>query len=75
VLTREEEMDLTGLRWHWDTAYSIGLGDGIWTAVPHVEPATILTADSADELRALIRADYTQRTAKPAPLLPHRMSM
>jgi len=34
----------------------------------------ILTAESADELRALIRADYTQRTAKPAPLLGERMS-
>jgi hypothetical protein len=74
VLTREEELDLTGIRWHWESAYSVGLDAGVWTAVPHVEPTTILTADTADELRALIRADYTQRTAKPVPLLGERIS-
>jgi hypothetical protein len=74
VLTLEEELDLTGIRWHWGSAYGVGLGDGVWTAIPHVEPATVLTADSADELRALIRADYTRRTAKPAPLMGERMS-
>lgn len=74
MLTREEELDLTGIRWHWDTAYTVGLDDGVWTAVPHVEPATMLTADSADGPRALIRADYTKRTAKPAPPLGERMS-
>jgi hypothetical protein len=74
VLTPEEELDLTGIRWHWETAYSVELDDGVWTAVPHVEPATVLTADSADELRALIRADYTRRTARPAPLMGERIS-
>jgi len=74
VLTLEEELDLTGIRWHWETAYSVGLDDGVWTAVPHVAPRTVLTADSADELRALIRDDYRQRTAKPAPLLRERTS-
>jgi hypothetical protein len=74
VLTPEEELDLAGIRWHWKTAYGVGLDDGVWTAVPHVEPATVLTAESADELRALIRADYLKRTARPAPLLQERMS-
>jgi hypothetical protein len=74
VLTREEELDLTGIRWHWSTAYSVSLDDGVWSAVPHVDPATILTADSADELRALIRSDYFKRTRKPSPLLQERMS-
>jgi len=69
VLTPSEELDLTGIRWHWESAYSVGLDDGVWTAVAHVDPSTVLTADTADQLRALIRADYTQRTAKPAPLL------
>ena len=36
VLTPEEELDLTGMRYHWETAYSIGLDDGVWSAVPHV---------------------------------------
>jgi len=74
VLSREEELDLTGITWHWDSAYGVALTDGTWSAVPHTDPSTILTADSADELRSLIRADYTQRTSKPAPLLSARMS-
>jgi len=74
VLTAAEELDLTGIRWHWESAYSVGLDDGVWTAIPHVDPSTVLTADSADELRSLVRADYQRRTAKPAPLLGERMS-
>jgi hypothetical protein len=74
VLSRDEELDLNGIRWHWDTAYAIGLDDGVWTATPVADPATVLTADTADELRALIRADYTGRTGGPAPLLRERMS-
>jgi hypothetical protein len=74
VLTLEEELDLTGIRWHWGSAYGIGLDRGTWTAVPHADPDTVLTAGSADELRALIRADYFERTRKPSPLLQERMS-
>ena len=75
MLTREQELDLTGIRWHWQTAYTVGLDDGVWTAVPHVAPSEVLTADTADELRALIRADYFKRTGeRPAPLLQDRMS-
>jgi hypothetical protein len=74
VLTPEEELDLVGIRWHWESAYTVGLDDGVWTAVPHADPATILTADNADELRRLVRADYFGRTRKPSPLLGERMS-
>jgi len=74
VLSLEEELDLTGIRWHWREVYAIGLDDRVWHASPHAEPTTVLTADTADELRSLIRTDYTRRTAKPAPLLGERMS-
>lgn len=76
MLSREQELDLTGIRWHWQTAYTVDLDDdGVWTAVPHVAPSDVLTADTADELRTLIRADYFKRTGtRPAPLLQDRMS-
>lgn len=72
--SQEDQMDLMGMDYHWGTAYEIGLDDGVWSARPHAEPATVLTAESADELRSLIRADYRARTAKPPPLLGERSS-
>jgi hypothetical protein len=74
VLSREQELDLTGMAYHWGTAYGVSMTDGVWQAVPHAEPDAILTADSADGLRSLIRADYARRTANPPPLLGERMS-
>ncbi len=76
MLTRKQELDLTGIRWHWQTAYTVGLDDGVWTAGDfHLAPSEVLTADTADELRTLIRADYFKRTGtRPAPLLQDRMS-
>lgn len=74
VISRDEKLDLTGISWHWESAYRVALNDGIWSAIPHTDPSVILTADTADELRTLIRTDYTQRNAKPVPLLGERMS-
>ena len=42
--------------------------DGIWTATAVSDPATVLTADTADELRQLVRADYEGRS--PVPMTP-----
>jgi len=61
MLTREEELDLTGLRWYWGREYRIALSGGTWSASPLREPATVLTADSADELRRLLREDHDGR--------------
>lgn len=59
MLSREEELDLTGLRWFWGQAYRIALSaDGAWSATPAGESATVLTADSADELRVKLREHY-----------------
>jgi hypothetical protein len=74
LLSQEQELDLTGIAYHWRDAYAIVMSDGVWTAAPHGDPGTLLTANSADGLRELIRADYTRRTAKPSPLLGERMS-
>jgi hypothetical protein len=56
----DDEEELASLRWHWDTAYEINLSAGTWTA--RFLPGTdTLTADSAADLRHLIRADYLSR--------------
>jgi hypothetical protein len=44
----------------WDTAYAIRLTDGIWVACRRDNPACVLTAATALELRWLLRADYGQ---------------
>ena len=44
----------------WDTAYAIRLTDGIWVACRRDNPTRVLTADTAPELRWLLRADYGQ---------------
>jgi hypothetical protein len=58
VLSREEELDLTGLRWFWGPSYRISLADDVWSATPTGGPATVLTAGSPDELRTKLREHY-----------------
>jgi hypothetical protein len=60
-LTSEDATDLFQLRRLWQGAYAISLTDGIWVARCCDNPTCILTADTAPELRWLLRADYGQR--------------
>ena len=62
VLTPEEQTDLISLTFHWDTAYRFEVVDGVWRATSHGDPSTVLTADTAWELRQLVRDDYAART-------------
>src|SRR5258708_27327396 len=61
MLSREDQDDLAGLEWNWENAYTFAVTDGIWTATAVDRPATMLTADTADDLRRLVRADYAGR--------------
>ena len=80
MLSREQELDLSGIAYHWRDAYSIAMSDCTWTARPHDEPEAVLTANSSDGLRELIRADYFKRTGskrlgnRTAPVLGERTS-
>jgi hypothetical protein len=75
LLSREQELDLTGMTWHWGEVYSIAMSEGTWRATWKADPQAVMTANSADALRELIRADYAQRTgSKPTPLRGERMS-
>jgi len=60
-LENEQRAALAELRGLWGGAYFITCPDGVWCASPFADRATVLTADSAPELRALIRKDYGRR--------------
>jgi hypothetical protein len=57
--------DLADLRWHWDSAYVIDVSGGTWTA-RFLAGTDTLSAETADGLRLLIRADYSARRAAAA---------
>jgi hypothetical protein len=69
VLSPEEQADLIDLTWHWETAYSFKVVDSEWQAIPAGDPAEVLTADSAWELREKVRADYAVRQSSAQPTL------
>jgi hypothetical protein len=56
-MTSEEATALFQLRCLWQDAYHIGFSD-VWSAKRLNHPTTILTADTAAELRGLIQDDY-----------------
>jgi hypothetical protein len=66
-MTRDEQGDLADLGFHWGEAYSISVSDGVWRAHAFDRPADVLTADTADELRLLIRQDYRGRPRERRP--------
>ena len=60
MVTELQAEHLLTLAFNWGEVYAIGLtDDGIWTATPHGDPATILTAESPDELRLAIWDHYS----------------
>jgi hypothetical protein len=60
-VTSEDVPALPGLRCLWHSAYAISVTDGIWVARRLDNPTRILTADTAPELRWLLRADDGRR--------------
>jgi hypothetical protein len=55
-------------------AYSFRVTDRVWTATPLTDPSAVLTADSAYELREVIRRDYAERQTSLAAIRGERMS-
>jgi hypothetical protein len=55
---------LDDLRWHWGSAYEFSYSHGTWSARPVDAPAEILTADSAEALRTLVRQDHAKRESR-----------
>jgi hypothetical protein len=59
---------------HWGEHYAVTMRDGCWSAIPYGRPATILTADSAEELWELLRTDYADQHPIYDSALRERMS-
>ncbi len=55
-MTSEDATALFHLRCLWQGAYAISMTDGIWVARSLDNPTHVLTADTAPELRWLLRA-------------------
>jgi hypothetical protein len=75
MLSKEDQSSLLDMAWHWEAAYTFSVIEGVWQAVPAVEPSAALTADTAEELREKVRLDYASRQAKQRPIRGERMSM
>jgi hypothetical protein len=63
---REDQNALSELRWHWDTAHHIQFDGDTRSASPLSDAATFMTAESATDLRGLMRADCQRQAAEPA---------
>jgi hypothetical protein len=59
-VTSEDATALFHLLCLWQGAYVISVTDGICVARRRDNPTRVLTADTAPELRWLLRADYSQ---------------
>ncbi len=74
MLSKEDQSALLDLTWHWESAYAFCVIEGIWQAVPAIEPSAVLTAGTAEELREKVRQDYASRQATLRPIRGERMS-
>ncbi len=57
-MTEQEQSDIWRLRTRWLGVYHIALVDGVWRAKRYSQVTHVITADSADDLGAQIKADY-----------------
>ena len=64
MLSREDQLTLSRLRWHWDKAYAINCDGKDWTAIPAAEPEAVVTASSAAGLRTAMQNDYAARAMR-----------
>ena len=76
MLNPADEASLRDLTCHWEGAYAFAVVDDTWTATPTDDPADVLMADSAFELRELVRRNYAARQSagKVSGYLQERMS-
>jgi hypothetical protein len=66
-LDQAEQSALWELRTRWLGSYLIRLANNTWSAQRHSDPATVVTADSPEELEDAIRQDYATMSRAAAP--------
>lgn len=74
MLSKEDQSSLLDLAWHWESAYTFSVIEGLWQAVPAADPSALLAAATAEELREKVRLDYASRQASLRPIRGERMS-
>jgi hypothetical protein len=66
-IARRDAERLADLKEHWGSAYMIWrTHDAGWRAAYRADVQSGLSADTAEDLRLLIRADYDRRTLPPS---------
>ena len=64
MMASPERESLVWLQTNWGDYYVIKFADGVWSADRVSNPAMILTADSARELRDKMRDDYAEQASQ-----------
>jgi hypothetical protein len=72
-VNKEQASALADLQFHWDERYGIAFEHGIWSARWR-STGEVLSADSDDALRQMIRDDYARRQRASFVGLRERMS-
>jgi hypothetical protein len=57
-MSTTDDAELRDIRWHWGTAYVLDCDGERYTATRVGSPDHALTADTAAQLRGMIRSDY-----------------
>lgn len=68
-LDRTQASELAQLMFVWDREYRLACDGETWTASPLSEPIAVLSAESAADLRELLREDAQQRKRSSWPLV------
>jgi hypothetical protein len=63
-ISTTDAVQLYDLKLRWDGRYHVSLTHGTWRAIRDTDALSVVTADSAKELSALIDADYAAWTTQ-----------
>ena len=61
MLDKEQQTSLWHLRWHWEDLYTVACDGKVWSASPTADPAQVLIAGSASDLRTKMQDHYAAR--------------
>jgi hypothetical protein len=64
TISTTDAVQLYDLKLRWDGQYHVSLTHGTWRAIRDTDALAVVTADGAEELRALIDADYAAWAAE-----------
>jgi hypothetical protein len=63
-ISTRDAVQLYDLKLRWDGRYHVSLTHGTWRAIRDTDALAVVTADSAEDLTAMIDADYATWAAE-----------